>query len=440
MPSFKKLQKVSVSLRFSPGCDMAVGLLAMLNGRVAFQFSKDFVKSGLQISPLTLPLMEQPTFAPIGRYSQGLPFVLAESLSDGWGRLVVDRFLGERGISPSEVGPLDRLALIGSRGMGALVYSPDLTETDRDTDTLDLGSLLAGVEQINEGKAVEVLPKLAKLGGSPGGARPKILAGIDENDRVISGTEDMPAGYVPCILKFPVKSEILGRYECETEYAYSCMARLARITIPETRLLQVGKQKAFCIQRFDRVQGVSSDRKTFGDRLHQHTLGGLLGMEPGHSVCDYKHLLSVALRLTGDKRNILSLFRQMVFNIATHNRDDHARNFSFMMDIHGTWHVSPAYDLLYSAGPAGEHSTSVMGECKKPEWQNIVSLGEEFGLSMSEMTNVIQEVGSAVQQWGELAKLSGIPKALSETISKNFQDIHSPKKRAKNTNTGHYEY
>jgi serine/threonine-protein kinase HipA len=431
MTSFKKLQKLSVSLRFSPGCELAVGLLAMVNGRVAFQFSKDFVKSGLQISPLTLPLMEQPTFAPIGRYSQGLPFVLAESLSDGWGRLVVDRFLVERGISPSEAGPLDRLALIGSRGMGALVYSPDLTETDRDTDALDLGSLLAGVVQINEGKAVDVLPKLAKLGGSPGGVRPKILAGIDENDRVISGTEDMPAGYVPCILKFPVKSEILGRYECETEYAYSCMARLARITIPDTRLLQVGKQKAFCIQRFDRVQSFSADRKIFGDRLHQHTLGGLLGMEPGQSVCDYKHLLAVALRLTGDKKNTLSLFRQMVFNIATHNRDDHARNFSLIMNSHGSWQLSPAYDLLFTEGPAGEHSTSVMGECKKPVWQNIASLGEEFGLSFSEMTSVTQEVGSAVQQWGELAELNGIPKALSEKISNNFQDIHSPKKEKK---------
>lgn len=429
MAAFNNLKKISVFLRFAPGNDIPVGILALVNGRVAFQFSKDFIKSGLQISPLKLPLVDQPTFGPTGRYSQGLPFVFAESLSDGWGRLVVDRFLAEKGINPSEVGPLDRLALIGSRGMGALIYYPDLAEADQSSSILDLFSLLAGVEQTHEGNARDVLPTLAKLGGSPGGARPKILAGINTNDDTISGTEEMPAGYVPYIVKFPVKSETLGRYECETEYAYSCLARLSGLIIPETRLLQIGKQKAFCIQRFDRVQhSPSSGKKEFSNRLHQHTLGGLLGMEPGQSACDYKHLLSVSVKLTGNKKDTISLFRQMVFNIATHNRDDHARNFSFVMDSQGRWNPSPAYDLLFSVGLGGEHSTSVMGEYKKPAWQNIVSLGEEFGFSRAEITGIVQEVDAGIKQWSEIAKRSGVPRMLAEKISKNFQNIHFPRK------------
>jgi serine/threonine-protein kinase HipA len=429
MAAFKKLEKVSVCLRFLPEKEIVVGILALVDGKVAFQYSKEFVKSGLQISPFKLPLSEQPVFGPTGRYSQGLPFAFAESLSDGWGRLVVDRFLAANGLSPSEVGPLDRLALIGSRGMGALVYYPDRSESDKSSSLLNLSDLLAGVEHVHEGTASDVLPKLARLGGSPGGARPKILAGIDPNDNVISGTEDIPAGYVPHIVKFPVKSEALGHYECETEYAYSILARRAGITIPETRLIQVGKQKAFCIQRFDRVQDSSNGTdNVFGNRVHQHTLGGLLGMEPGQSVCDYKHLLSISAKLTGDKRNAISLFRQMVFNIVTHNRDDHARNFSFIMDKNGKWKASPAYDLLFSYGPGGEHSTSVMGEYKKPVWQNIMNLGEEFNFSRTEITGIVQEVEESVQQWPEIAKQSGVPKGLAEKISKNFQNVHGPQK------------
>lgn len=422
MATFKKLKKISVCLRFTPENDIPVGVLALVDGRIAFQFSREFVKRDLQISPFKLPFSEQASFGPTGRYSEGLPFVFAESLSDGWGRLVVDRFLTENGLSPSDVGPLDRLALIGSRGMGALVYYPDMSETDNSIDSLDLPGLLAGVEQVAEGAASEVLPKLAKLGGSPGGARPKILVGINSNDHIISGTEDLPAGYVPYIVKFPVKSEVLGHYECETEYAYSILARLSGIVIPETRLIQIGKQKAFCIQRFDRIQGSSKEtNKPFANRVHQHTFGGLLGMEPGQSACDYKHLLLVSTKLTGDKKNSISLFRQMIFNIATHNRDDHARNFSFVMDSNGRWKASPAYDLLFSFGPGGEHSISVMGEYKKPAWKNIVNLGEEFGFSKSEVTGIVQEVEEAIKQWSEIAKQSGVPKALSEKISKNFQ-------------------
>ena len=429
MAAFQKLRKVSVCLRFLPENEIPVGILALVDGKVAFQYSKDFVKNGLQISPFKLPFSEQATFGPTGRYSQGLPFVFAESLSDGWGRLVVDRFLVGNGLSPSEVGPLDRLALIGSKGMGALVYYPDMSETEKSSSSLDLAGLLAGVEQVREGAASDVLPKLAKLGGSPGGARPKILAGIDPNDNVISGTEDIPAGYVPYIVKFPIKSEALGHYECETEYAYSILAKRAGITIPETRLIRVGKQKAFCIQRFDRVQ--DSSKRTdnvFGNRVHQHTLGGLLGMEPGQSVCDYKHLLAVSAKLTGDTKNAISLFRQMVFNIATHNRDDHARNFSFIMDKNGKWKASPAYDLLFSFGPGGEHSTSVMGEYKKPSWQNIVNLGEEFNFSRTEIAGIVQEVEEAVYQWPEIAKQSCVPKGLAEKISKNFENINVPQK------------
>jgi serine/threonine-protein kinase HipA len=348
------IRKLEVQLSFAPGQGTVVGTLAHVERRIWFEYDPGFLASGPEISPFKFPkaagLHENRD-----RDAGALPGVFEDSIPDGWGLLLMDREFRRRGIDPATVSPLDRLAFVGDRAMGALAYRP-AEEVAPDRAPLDLATLAPHVEDVLEGRAVDVLPQLLRAGGSPAGARPKILVGAC-GDRLISGATDLPPGYDPWMIKLAARSDLPDAGPIE--YAYALMAGAAGIAMQEARLIEVDRSRRyFAVRRFDRLAGNA--------RRHLHTFGHLVHANfliPGN---DYRQLLKVTLALTRNHGDLLRAFRQMVFNVACHNRDDHVKNFAFLMGPDGDWTLSPAYDLTHSAGPGGEHTMTVLGEGRSP--------------------------------------------------------------------------
>jgi len=244
------MRKLTVRLTRSPTDFSVVGELAEQGRGVYFEHAPEFIATGLQLSPFKLParvgLIEH-----VDRAFGPLPGLFDDSLPDGWGLLLMDRHLRGQGIDPHAVSPLARLAWLGTRTMGALTYHPpDMIEAD--DSPLDLRALSKNAEQVFEGDAAELLPQLLCTGGSPGGARPKVLVGL-RGDRLISGVDDLPEGHEHWMVKFAARAD--ARDAGPIEHAYALMAGAAGIDMPEVRLFEVGEtRRYFGVRRFDRLR------------------------------------------------------------------------------------------------------------------------------------------------------------------------------------------
>lgn len=366
----------------------------------------------MDISPYSLPL--QPGLQRSdSTVFEGLPGVFNDSLPDGWGRLLLDRALRAKGILPEQVGPLDRLAHVGTRGMGALVYQPDHGPEAADTD-LDLDWLADQSQKVLEGQADEVLTELIALNGSSTGARPKAMIGLHvETGRMVHGATTLPDGYEPWLVKFPDGHD--GHDAGAIEYIYSQMAHAAGVAMTTTRLIRTAKGGAyFATRRFDR------DGNT---RLHAHTASGLLHADHRTPSLDYENLIALTSKLTRDVREVGKMFRMATFNVLAHNRDDHSKNFNYLMSGAGEWRLSPAYDLTFSAGPGGEQTTTVMGQGKAPGVGDLKKLGEAAGLSKSDARAIIDRTRDAVRTWTELAARYEVTKQQTRLIAQRLQGI-----------------
>lgn len=391
---------INVGLNFGDGT-IPVGRLAINQGRVYFEYDATFLPRGLKLSPLHLPL--EPglkTFDP--HLFDGLPGVFGDSLPDGWGRLLLDRTLRQRGIMPQELSGLDRLAHVGAHGMGALVYEPDQSKTDATPSVLDLDALAASANEVFEGESDAVLAELLALNGSSAGARPKVVVGVDaKRKKLVHGTSTMPTGYTPWLVKFNTQQD--GADAGAIEYVYSLMAKAAGLAMAECHLFPAAQGPGyFGTQRFDRMEG---------QRLHMHTAAGLLHANFREPALDYEGLLALTTTLTRDMRDVEMMFRLAVFNVLAHNRDDHGKNFSYLMDAAGEWRLAPAYDLTFSRGPNGEQSTSVMGQGKAPSLEHLVKLGAAGGLDKKQVEAIITQTNDALGQWEALAAEHGVSKA-----------------------------
>jgi len=377
-----------------------VGQLAMYQHKIYFEYDAGFLNKGLTLSPFLLPNQIGAQTPTANNPWQGLFGLFNDSLPDGWGLLLMDRHLQSLGINPRQLTPLDRLAYIGSRGMGALSYQPAKAMSDAGF-TIDLAGMAASAVEIYAGRSSECLAEMAQAGGSPGGARPKVLVHI-KGDHMISGDGDLPEGYEAWIVKFHAGSDAAeaGRIE----YAYSLMANDAGIAMPETRLFEDGLGHAwFGIKRFDRSPG---------QRIHMHTLAGLVDADFRLPSLDYMDVLKVTQALTHHAGDVEQAFAVMVFNVLTRNRDDHAKNFSFLMDAEGVWRSSPAYDLTFSDGINGEHTTAVAGEGKAPDISHMRRVGEAVGLKERQMSNIIDRVQQSMAQWDKWCEQAGLRKPL----------------------------
>lgn len=388
---------------------LPVGRLAIRDHTIYFEYQASFIQKRLEISPLRLPL--KPGVAAFEtRPFEGLAGVFSDSLPDGWGRLLFDRLLRSQNILPSDITPLDRLAYVGSHGMGALVYEPDYSPSDTD-DLIDLDYLAQQANEALTGSSEEIIQELLSLNGSSAGARPKVLIGVDESRENLShGAKQLPHGFEPWLVKFPNSQD--GLDSGAIEYVYALMAKEAGVAMSEAHLFAANKGRGyFAAKRFDR-DGTK--------RYHMHTVSGLLHSDFRTPSLDYEDLLTLTGQLTKDIREVEKMYRLAVFNVLAHNRDDHAKNFSFLMDNHGEWKLSPAYDLTFSNGPGGEQSTMVMGEGRNPGDKQLIKLGLEAGLSKALVEEIISQTKFALGQWKSLAKEYGISQSTIDLINKRL--------------------
>ncbi len=402
------MKKLVVTLTRSPRDSIVVGTLAERNHSVFFEYAPGFLEAALQLSPFKLPLRSG-LFEHTDLAFGPLPGLFDDSLPDGWGLLLMDCHLLGRGLEPGAVSPLDRLAYLGSRTMGALTYAPP-GRGEHEERLLDLYVLGRHAEQVLAGEADEVLPQLLMAGGSPGGARPKVLVGL-QGDRVISGENELPDGFRHWLVKFSAKQDAL--VAGPVEYAYALMAGVAGIDLPEVRLLDVrhrrSSRRCFAVARFDRGQG--------NTRVHTHTFANLIQANFRLPSTDYADLLKVTRMLTRNHQEVLRAFRRMVFNIAVHNRDDHAKNFAFQMDDAGDWSLSPAYDVTFSTGPGGEHTLAVLGEGRQPTRRHCLELASQAGVKSTEAVAILEAVNAAVARWPEFADQASCPKQARTRIA-----------------------
>ncbi|RFS13318.1 type II toxin-antitoxin system HipA family toxin [Emticicia sp. C21] len=389
---------------------LSVGRLAARDGVIYFEYHNSFLQSNLEISPIRLPLKSGvSSFAP--RPFEGLAGVFNDSLPDGWGRLLFDRYMNSQGVLSSELTPLERLANVGLKGMGALVYEPDFSQPDIH-DLIQLDDFAEKAEEVLTGGSGEVIKELLSLNGSSAGARPKALIGLDQNRQNIShGAKHLADGFEPWLVKFPNTQD--GSDAGAIEYVYALMAKTAGVNIPEVHLFPSQKRAGyFAVKRFDR-DGLK--------RYHMHTAAGLLHSDYRMPSLDYEDLLTLTGALTKDMREVEKMYRLAVFNVLSHNRDDHAKNFSFLMDKTGQWKLSPAYDLTFSSGPRGEQSTMVMGEGKNPKEQHLVKLGLEAKLSKQLIDHIIHQTKYALGQWRQLAIEYGVSPTNVNLIESNIR-------------------
>ena len=341
--------------------DRRVGRMALTpEGLCGFEYDADWIQSGFSISPFYLPLKSGLMLAKRDPFAGNFG-VFDDSLPDGWGNLLLDRYLQEKGIDPYKLNILERLSLIGSTGRGALEYRPDKSIAT-DDEFLDFDRLAKETEKILESKESDgSVDLLYKYGGSSGGARPKVFAKIDGREWLV---------------KFKATSDPVN--VGEIEYNYSLLAKECGIQMAETRLFD---DRYFGVERFDRTpQG----------KIHTISAAGLLNANYRIPSLDYSLLLKLTLNLTKDMEQVTEIFRLMVFNILISNRDDHAKNFSFQW-IDGMWKLSPAYDLLPSSGFNGYHTTTINGK-GEPMFADMLAVATEIGLSKQSAIQIIEEL------------------------------------------------
>lgn len=391
--------------------EVLVGTLAEQDRRVYFEYDPGFVRSPLPLSPFKLPVRPD-LVEHLDRDFAGVFGVFNDSLPDGWGLLLMDREFRKRGFDPARLTALDRLAYIGTRGMGALTYHPPSDMDAQEAPRIDLVAVAGQAKRILEGSAEEVLPALRIAGGSPGGARPKVLVGVGDDGHMVSGTASLPDGVRHYLVKFPARED--GAEIGAVEAAYALMAREAGVDLPGTRLFETPDGgRYFGAERFDR----DGDR-----RVHMHTLGGLFHASHRIPSMEYEGFLKATLVLTKDHRQVEEAFRRMAFNVLAHNRDDHVKNVSFLMDPSGTWRLAPGYDLVFSDGPAGHHTMAVAGEAEHPTEQDMLDVGQGSGVDARRGREILQEVRHAVGQWPDFARRTGVPaeaeRRIGEVISR----------------------
>ena len=401
----KPVKKINVQLLFDTE-PLEVGSLVLNERNIFFKYSQEFLDRGLDISPLKLGFNAQINKA------NDLPFdglfgVFADSLPDGWGKLLIDRALTARGISLASLSTLDRLAYIGKNGMGALIYKPELTmEHEVDFD-IELDEIAKGTKQIISGIASDALDKIYQLGGSSVGARPKILVGFNPKTQHILGNEiTLPIDYEHWIIKFPATNDPVDM--ANIEFAYYKMAVEAGIEMNECRLFESKSGNTyFGTKRFDREGN---------KRLHLHSAAGIMHDNFRYSSLDYGHLMDCAFQLERDVKVYEKVFRLAAFNVFANNMDDHSKNFSFLMNDIGEWRFAPAYDLTFSYAGHGMHSTMIAGESKQPNEVHLLKLATHF--KVKNAGNIMDEVKASINNWRNHAATNGVRRSSKNTIGK----------------------
>jgi serine/threonine-protein kinase HipA len=369
-----------------------LGKLADTGRDIMFEYAPAAIERGLQLSPMHQPL-PRPGGGAVSfkgeAHSHGLPGFIADALPDGWGMLLMDRALRKLGRNPREVSVLERLAIVGERAMGALSFEPS-EEDILPAEKLQLKELAKEVIALqadgnpDASKADAQLRHLMQLGGSPQGARPKVLVDFNARTGRLSSGLPLTGSATPWLMKFPAEGE--HREVCAIEELYARVARHGGMDMPRSRFFDLGtKHSAFGVERFDRRVKLLGHGRVVEDkqvlRVPIMSMAAYLQADYRLPSLDYETILLATLRITGDQREVVKAFERCIFNVIMHNRDDHSRNFAFRMNEQGLWKLSPAFDLTCSFGPGGEHSTSVAGHGKNITRSHLLQVAKQGGLN-----------------------------------------------------------
>lgn len=409
-----------------------VGLLSWddKRGCSSFQFDRDFINNGLDIAPLVAPLSSaivQRGFPISGNKEKpyyGLPEFIADSLPDHWGNVVFQKWLEKNNLHTHQINAVDRLSFIGKRAMGAFEFQPAHIKEDASID-IKLSSLYELANRIfNDRQNVSIdvnngliIEDLYKVGTSAGGQRPKAIIAIDETTGIIrSGQADLPQSFKHYILKFDTSKPDEFPFT-KIEMAYYLMARDCGIDMMPSKLVEIEGTQNFLTQRFDRVDGI---------RIHTQTMAAM------SSFADtYEDLFVIGRKINLTAEEQTQQYRRMVFNILAGNVDDHTKNFSFLMYPNGEWHISPAYDLIFSIDPDSRffrnHELSVRGKRNNITRKDLIDFAK--AQDIKNPTNIIEQTIEVVKKFNDYAEQVGI----SEYWISRIQDILSDNQVLKNT-------
>lgn len=398
-----------------------------------FQYDKAFLKSGIEVSPLKMPL--SPMVYQFPELSlktfHGLPGLLADSLPDKFGTKLIERYLMDNGRDSSGFSTVEKLCYIGTRGMGALEYVP-ATKMDVPDETIDINALvklasdvLAERSSLHINNREKMMEQIIKVGTSAGGARAKaIVAWNEETDDIRSGQIEAGSGYGYWLIKFDgVENNKDKSKEADSpsytriEYAYHLMSKEAGIDMSECRLYEENGHYHFMTKRFDRLPET-------GKKLHMQTLGALAHYdynEPGaHS---YEQAANIIYRLGMQQKEIEQLYRRMIFNALTRNQDDHVKNISFLMDMQGKWFLAPAYDITYAYEPTNfwlqRHQMSINGKYENFSINDFLTSGRKMNISKIRCEKILDEVMNVVLRWPIFAQKAKINENIMEEIKRN---------------------
>ena len=390
-----------------------IGKLTMDGRRPTFGYDAAWLADGLELSPIEMPLRSAPYYGTHAS-SHYLCGLLSDSLPDGWGMLLMDRFFRKTMSHATSINVLDRLAYIGNSAMGALSFEPqqDLSAADIDITDFTLAKLAAANQSILSGQDSNILAELIVIGGSPQGARPKALVLYDEATEFITTdlTSEQPSA-APWLIKFPAQSE--HKSVCLLESLYADRAKQAGLNMPAHYYFDIGeKHAAFGVERFDRMGN---------QRVHTHTLAGLLDIDFRTPSLNYLQYLRCVRMLTQSQVAVEEGFRHAVFNVIFNNKDDHSKNFSFMMDKAGRWSLSPVYDLAYNSGMNGYHQMDVTGEAQHPTRSHLLKLAKQADIKQNKAQAIIDQVASVAGDFLTVIRDHNIEKELLNQVIRDIK-------------------
>lgn len=414
-----------------------IGAVSMEDGPeyATFQFTPEFVTSGIQISPVTMPLSRQSyEFPDLPRRTfHGLPGMLADSLPDRFGNALIDAWLATQGRSPGSFSAIERLCYTGSRGMGALEYAPALGPKSKRSAKVNVDALVKLASEVlthhrNLGghfastSSSKALANILKVGTSAGGARAKaVIAWNRRTNEVKSGQLPAGPGFTYWLLKF---DGVAGNKDKELEdpkgygaieYAYALMAKAAGITMTECRLFEEHGRRHFMTRRFDRLDD--------GSKLHMQSLGALGHFDYNQAgAYAYEQAFLTIRQLGLPMAATEEQFRRMLFNVVARNQDDHVKNIAFLMNKAGEWSLAPAFDVTYSYNPSGNwtatHQMTINGKRDAFLKTDIRAAGKSAGLKQGRSDALFEEVVAAIERWPEFAARAHLPADVIEKIRK----------------------
>jgi len=403
--------KLDVYIQFSKQEEL-VGQLILDGRKILFKYSDAYLETGESLSPNQLKFDDTPQTTKEKAFN-GLFGVFADSLPDAWGYLLIKKRLSADRIAIESLNALDHLTFAGTNSMGALQYRPSV-EFEQEAIEIDLDTLNNNISEVLSGESSVVIDEMFGRGGSPGGARPKIYAGYNpKTDSLISGIANLPEEYEHWIIKFA--ADVDSKDIANIELAYYKMALDSGIEMSECSVFTSDTGNSyFGTKRFDRIGN---------DKLHMLSAAGLLHDDYEHSTLDYGNLIYQAKKLTNNAQAAEQMFRRTAFNVLAHNRDDHSKNFAFLMDAEGMWTLAPAYDLTFSSSSQGYHSTACAKNYIDPGMKELLELANVFSINKAKVT--IDEIKGVIDDWRRYAELSGVSEASIKTIETSLKTIRS---------------